>query len=82
MSANTPLRNIAITLESVEHSSHVAATGYDPKTLVMEVKYTDGSRYRWKGIPPFVYAEMLEAESVGKYLRGLERNYGVGARIN
>lgn len=82
MSDNDPLRNIAIALESVEHSGHVAATGYDRDTLVMEVKYTDGSRYRWDGIPPFVYAEMREAESVGKYLRQLEKKYGVGLRMN
>lgn len=82
MSTNDPLRNIAVTLEPVKHSSHVAATGYDPDALVMEVKFTDGSRYRWVGIPPFVYEELREAGSVGKYLRLIEKEYGSGMRIN
>jgi hypothetical protein len=80
--ADPRLRNMAITLESVKHSSHVDATGYDPETLVMEVKFTDGSRYRWEGIPPFIYGELRESESVGKYLRQIEKEYGVGMRIN
>lgn len=65
-------------LEPVAHSSHVAATGYDEDTARMVVEYLDGSFYRWEGIPASVYSAMRAAQSVGKYLRTVEKQFGKG----
>lgn len=70
-----------IPLKSVAHSSHVAATGHDKDTSTMVVEYLDGSFYYWEGIPASVYTAMRAAESVGKYLRTVEKQFGKGIRM-
>ena len=69
------------TMTLVLNSSHVAATNYQASEQVMVVQYTDGSLYQWKGIPPAAYAELCAAESVGKHLHMLEKQYGKGKRM-
>lgn len=68
-------------LDSVKFSSHVTATGYDSDALTMEIEYLDGSHYCWSNIPPNIYETLRAADSVGKYLRQIEKNFGKGIRI-
>jgi hypothetical protein len=53
-------------------SSNVAAVGYRDKTLYVEFK--TGTIYRYKDVPEDVYTDMMQAESVGKFLHARIRN--------
>jgi len=49
-------------------SSNVASVGYDPETQQLRVEYKSGGVYNYEGVPPNYHQELLEAESVGKFL--------------
>lgn len=50
-------------------SSMVEIVGYDEKTQALEVVFASGKTYRYEGVPPAVYAELMAAESKGRYMR-------------
>lgn len=54
-------------LKPVE-SSMIKAVGYDPETHVLEVVFNSNQTYRYKGVPPEVYEELMAAESKGRYM--------------
>ena len=49
-------------------SSMLYAVGYDESTQVLEVVFYNGGIYRYFGVPPAVYAGLLAAESIGRYM--------------
>jgi len=49
-------------------SSAVRSVGYDPKSLVLEIEYTNGSIYDYYDVPPEVYQEFCEADSMGAFV--------------
>jgi hypothetical protein len=42
--------------------------GYDSKRRVLEVVFNSGDRYRYNGVPPSTYEELMQAESIGQYM--------------
>ena len=49
-------------------SSNVAAYRYNPGTHVLQVRFTSGRVYGYKGVPQNIVDEFDTAESKGKYL--------------
>ena len=49
-------------------SSNIKSIGYDPPSAVLEVEFTDGSIYRYYGVPAQLYASLMAASSHGSYL--------------
>lgn len=52
-------------------SSNVAAVGHDPKTATLRVRFNNGRTYDYAGVPANVAAQMMAAESVGKFLNSV-----------
>ncbi|PST82589.1 KTSC domain-containing protein [Pedobacter yulinensis] len=42
---------------------------YDPASCDLEIGYTTGQRYRYKGVPEKVYKELRASVVKGRYLR-------------
>ncbi|MBA7552008.1 hypothetical protein ES705_44559 [subsurface metagenome] len=49
-------------------SSNIESIGYDAANEVLEVEFRGGAVYQYSGVPKDVYNELMEAESVGRYL--------------
>lgn len=56
----------------IEHkpvaSSNVASVGYDQPSQCLEVKFINGSVYRYFAVAALTAVALAQAESVGKYL--------------
>jgi hypothetical protein len=50
------------------HSSNVAAVGYDPQTLVLEVAFRNGGLYAYQNVRPETYAALLASPSIGAFI--------------
>lgn len=50
-------------------SSMVRSIGYDARNNRMRVKFTDGSLYSYANVPEKVYNKLLDAESIGRFMR-------------
>lgn len=53
-------------------SSNISAVGYENGTLA--VKFSSGTVYHYSDVPANVYAELLAAESIGRYFAANIRN--------
>jgi hypothetical protein len=49
-------------------SSNVKSVGYDPEKKALHIHFRSGTTYVYKDVPESVYWELLESQSVGKYL--------------
>jgi hypothetical protein len=49
-------------------STTIRTVGYDTITSCLEIVFVKGPAYRYFGVPQSVFAELLEAESHGRYL--------------
>ena len=50
-------------------STMLYAVGYDEDTHTLDVVFNTGGIYRYTGVPPHVYAELLQAASKGRYMQ-------------
>ena len=50
-------------MQSVK-SSNVSAVGYDEENKTLTVEFRSGGIYQYAGVPPEMYADLLEADSV------------------
>lgn len=57
------------------NSSNLAKVGYDSFSNTLEVKFHNGSAYRYKNVPPGIYNALLHASSKGTYF-----NYNIKNR--
>ena len=48
-------------------SSMLRSAGYDPERSILELEFTNGRIYRYFGVPQEIVAELLTAESKGRY---------------
>jgi hypothetical protein len=56
-------------------SSNIESIGYDEKSQTMEVAFLGGRIYQYFGVPKGVYAEIIQASSIGDSVGGyLNRN--------
>lgn len=57
-------------------SSTVAAVGYDPNTLTLEVEFKNGSVYQYFDFPETAYREFIQASSLGQFMHAnIKNNY-------
>ena len=47
-------------------SSQISAIGYDAETMVAECEFSNGSLYRYKGVPMGVVDSIINAGSPGR----------------
>ncbi len=45
------------------NSSKIRAVGYDPKSLLLEVEFSDGKVIQYRGVSPEVYRQFMAAPS-------------------
>ncbi|MGE5620703.1 MAG: KTSC domain-containing protein [Sphingomonadaceae bacterium] len=55
-------------------SSNLRSVGYDEAQQILEIEFWSGGVYRYYGVPPEVYRELLEASSKGRYFLSKIRN--------
>lgn len=48
-------------------SSAISAAGYDPETRTLEIEFVSGRSYTHPDVPPYVFENLLAAESPGRY---------------
>ncbi|MFN8664179.1 MAG: KTSC domain-containing protein [Thermomicrobiales bacterium] len=48
-------------------SSMLRSAGYEPERSILELEFTSGRVYRCFGVPQEVFAELMIAESKGRY---------------
>lgn len=48
-------------------SSNIAAIGYDPDTQGLEVEFTGGGVYLYRGVPQDVHTAFMADESKGRF---------------
>jgi hypothetical protein len=49
-------------------SSNIAEVGYSDQDQVLELLYTSGLTYQYFEVPRRVFEELLQAESIGRYV--------------
>jgi hypothetical protein len=62
-------------------STNVKSVGYDAEEKVLEVEFKSGGIYQYAGVQPEMYAELLEADSVGRFISQVVRAGRRGLRI-
>lgn len=48
-------------------SSVIAAVGYEPASMTLEVEFKNGTAYRYFNVPYVVVEQLMTARSIGKY---------------
>lgn len=48
-------------------STVLAAVGYDEPSRTLEIRFHNGSLYRYRDVPPDVVLGLLQSESLGHY---------------
>jgi hypothetical protein len=48
-------------------SSSLSEVGYDSSSRTLEIEFTGGRIYRYKGVPKGTYSALLEAPSKGQF---------------
>ncbi len=51
------------------NSAMLYAVGYDEQAQTLDVVFNTGGIYRYTGVPPHVYNELLQASSKGRYMQ-------------
>lgn len=49
-------------------SSSVVSVGYDPPARTLDVEFRTGRIYRYFDVPPLVYSDLLNADSIGGFI--------------
>jgi hypothetical protein len=62
-------------------SSNVRAVGYDEENKTLTVEFRSGGIYQYPGVPPEMYADLLAAESVGRFVSQVVRAGRKGMKI-
>tara|TARA_R110002110_G_scaffold41633_2_gene131884 strand:- start:859 stop:1074 length:216 start_codon:yes stop_codon:yes gene_type:complete len=57
-------------------SSMLSSIGYDKDEEILEIKFANGSLYRYEGVPPNEYYDLIQADSVGKHFTQHVKNAG------
>ena len=62
-------------------SSNVKSVGFDAEKKVLEVEFKSGGVYQYPGVQPEMYADLLAAESVGRFVSQVVRSGRKGMKI-
>ena len=55
-------------------STSLRSVGYDPENQELEIEFTSGKVYRYHHVSPEVYAELMQAESLGQFFNAQIRD--------
>lgn len=61
-------------------SSNVKSVGYDPVRGILEVEFKNGV-YQYADVPPEMFAALLVADSIGRFVAQVVRADRKGARM-
>lgn len=50
-------------------SSNIASVGYDEGNKTLEIQFKSGAVYQYSGVEPQTHADLMAAESVGKFVQ-------------
>ena len=62
-------------------SSNLAAVGYDPANVTLEVEFLNGALYQYFDVPAHEHQGLMQAPSHGKYFAANIRNTYQYARL-
>ena len=62
-------------------STNVKSIGYNAEEKTLEVEFQSGGIYQYAGVQPEMYADLLKAESVGRFVSQVVRAGRKGLRI-
>lgn len=62
-------------------STSVLSVGYDPNEKVLEVCFKSGGIYQYAGVQPEMYADLLKAESIGRFVSQVVRSGRRGLKV-
>jgi hypothetical protein len=62
-------------------SKNVKSVGYNAEEKTLEVEFQSGGIYQYAGVQPEMYADLLAAESVGRFVSQVVRSGRKGLRI-
>ncbi len=48
-------------------SSNIAQVGYDRETQELRIRFHSGAEYTYANVPGVVFADLVDADSVGKF---------------
>jgi len=60
----------------IEDSNWISTIQYDPETLVLDAKLTNGQRYRYRDVPHGSFARVVTARSSGQAFNQLIKPLG------
>ena len=63
-------------------STNVKSVGYDAVEKVLEVEFKSGGVYQYTGVQAEMYADLMKAESVGRFIAQVVRAGRRGLRID
>lgn len=59
--------------EKVE-SSNLKSVGYEEDSQTLEIEFNTGAVYQYTAVPKWVFEDLMDAESVGRYFHQHIRN--------
>lgn len=68
-------------LDPVFGSSNIAATGHDPATNTLHVRFTSGHTYSYDGVSAAEHSALRAAPSVGSHFHKFIRSKYEGVRV-
>lgn len=57
----------AVRRRHLVQSSMLLSVGYDPADKVLEIEFKNGQVYRYFDVQPELFAELMNAESIGQF---------------
>ncbi len=61
-------------------STNLQSVGYDVSSRILTIEFRNGSVYEYEDVPPEVHAELMNADSHGKYFHRHIRGAGFAAQ--
>lgn len=49
-------------------STAISSVGYDANAKILEVEFSSGAVYKYRGVPPGVYRSLMKSPSKGQYV--------------
>ena len=62
-------------------STNVDSVGYNAEEKILEVAFRNGGVYQYAGVQPEMYADLLKAESIGRFVSQVVRAGRRGLKV-
>ena len=62
-------------------SSNLASVGYNPETETLEVEFLNGSIYQYFNVPQYIYDQLMQEGSKGRFLHTYIKNFYPFSRV-